>query len=161
RFLSSHALLYVSLADLLTVRDRLESRRDWEVSKAQGTLLDEDEPPPSLEFGDIRARYEARANVRFDDDRFASRAQHVVLLLVEAGGYHTGHAYGERLLRRVQADLADLDPRSYAPDLRVGFTSDIAINTEETEALLTDLSVSSVFVVVLVVAVIAAYFEWW
>jgi hypothetical protein len=43
----------------------------------------------------------------------------------------------------------------------VGFTSDVAINTEETEALVADLMLSSVVVVVLVVAVIITYYEWW
>ena len=163
RFLEGHAPLYMDLADLEAVRQRIEARRDWEASKEQGVLLDEDAVPSPLDFGDIEKKYEERtkATKRFDDDRFASRAQHVVLMLIEVGSFHTGHAYGEALLRRVKGDLAALRPEGYAPGIRIGFTSDVAINVEETEALLADLSFSSGVVVVLVVGVIVFYFEWW
>jgi predicted RND superfamily exporter protein len=162
-FLEAHAPLYMDLADLETLRERVEARRDWEVSKDQGALLDEDEPPPPLDVGDLRKKYEERtkSTKRYDDDRFASREKHTVLLLVEVGSFHTGHTYGAELLQRVKNDLAALCPATYAPALRVGFTSDVAINVEETDALLADLSFSSVLVVVLVVCVIVFYFDWW
>jgi hypothetical protein len=163
RFVEDHAPLYMDLADLETVRTRVEARRDWEASKQQGALLDEDEPPPSLDFGDLEKKYESRTigSHHFDDDHFASREQHTALLLIEVGEFDTGRARGEALLGRVKKDLAALHPDSYAPGLRVGFTSDVAINTEETEALVADLMLSSVVVVVLVVAVIITYYEWW
>jgi hypothetical protein len=163
RFLREHAALYMDVADLETIKQRLEARRDWEASKAQGALLDEDEPPPPLDFHDIRAKYDARTarTHAYVDDRFANPELHTALLLIQAGEFDTGHARGEALLRRVQDDLADLQPARYSRALRVGFTSDVAINVEETRALLSDLSVSSVVVVVLVIAVIVAYFQWW
>ncbi|HXX68052.1 MAG TPA: MMPL family transporter, partial [Polyangiaceae bacterium] len=160
KFVEDHAPLYMDLADLTTIRDRVEARRDWEASKEQGALLDEDEPPPPLEFDDIQKKYDERNLAkRFDDGHFASEKEHCALLLVQAGEFVTG-GRGKALLDRVQADLAALRPAA-APDLRVGFTGDIAINVEETDALLSDLSVSSVLVVVLVVLAIVFYFEWW
>ncbi|HEX3345935.1 MAG TPA: MMPL family transporter, partial [Polyangiaceae bacterium] len=163
RFLEDHAPLYMDLADLETVRTRVEARRDWEASKAQGALLDEDAPPPPLDFDDLQKKYDARTSSshRFEDDRFASRELHVALLLLEVGEFDTGRVHSEALLARVKADVAALHPESYAPGLRVGFTSDVAINTEETQALVADLVVSSIVVVVLVVAVIVLYYEWW
>jgi hypothetical protein len=163
RFLREHAPLYMDVADLETVKQRLEARRDWEASKEQGALLDEDAPPPPLDFDDIQRKYDSRtvSSKKFDDDHFASKTQHTALLLIEVGEFDTGRAHGEALLSRVQADLASMHPESYAPGLRLGFTSDVAINVEETRALLTDLSVSSIVVVVLVVGVIVAYFQWW
>ena len=153
----------MDLADLEAVKARLEARRDWEASREQGALLDEDAPPPPLDFEDIQKKYDGRTagTKRFDDDHFSSASQHTVLLLVELGQFDTGRGQAETLLSRVQADLADLHPERYAPGLRVGFTSDVAINVEETRALLSDLSVSSVVVIVLVVAVIVFYFQWW
>lgn len=162
-FLEDHAPLYMSVEDLETIRTRIEARRDYEASKEQGALLDEDDPPPSLDFGDIEKKYEARGPGagRFDDGRFASKEQHTALLLIEAGGFDTGRSLGAALLRRVQADIAALGPERYAPGLRLGFTSDIAINVEETQALLADLSLSSVLVVVFVVGVLVTYYQWW
>ena len=163
RFLEDHAPLYMDLDDLETVRRRVEARRDWEASKAQGALLDEDEPPPPLDFEDIKRKYDDRAagSRRFADDHFANAEQHAALLLIEVGEFDTGRARGEALLGRVKSDLADLHPDSYAPGMRVGFTGDVAINTEETQALVADLTLSSIVVVVLVIAVIVVYYEWW
>src|ERR1019366_7367423 len=156
RFLEDHAPLYMDLADLETVRQRVEARRDWEASKEQGALLDEDDPPPPLDFDDIEKKYDHRSS-SFEDDHFASRERHTALLLIEVGEFDTGRVHSEALLGRVKSDLGALHPESYAPGLTVGFTSDVAINTEETQALVSDLTLSSIVVVVLVVAVIVLY----
>jgi uncharacterized protein len=163
RFIEDHAPLYVDLDDLRTIRDRIEARRDWRVSKDQGTLLDEDQPPPRTDLQDILARYQERANGgrHFDGDHFASKELHLALLLVELERFDTGRSRAEQLLDRVKHDVADLGPDRYAPGMRVGFTSDIAIHVEERRALLSDLSISSVAVVVLVAAVIVFYYRWW
>jgi len=163
KFVEDHAPLYMDLADLETVRGRIEARRDWEASKETGVLLDDDQTPPPLEFDDIQKKYDdrARGSGRFDDGRYASKDLHVALILIEVGEFGTGRGRAKELLDRVKADLAALRPDGYAPGLRIGFTGDVAINVEETSALVTDLSVSSVIVVVLVVAVIVFYYGWW
>ena len=163
RFLEDHAPLYMDVADLAEVKRRVEARRDWEAAKEQGALLDEDEPPPALQFDDIQHKYDERSSAsrHFDHDHFASAELHVALLLIEVGEFETGHSHGEALVKRVKADIAALDPGTYAPGMRLGFTSDVAINVEETQALVSDLSVSSVMVIVLVVAVIVIYYQWW
>lgn len=160
KFVEDHAPLYMDFADLATIRDRLEARRDWQASKDLGVLLDDDDPPPPLEFGDIQKKYDQRLGAkRFADGHFASEKEHCALILIQAGEFVTG-GRGKALLDRVRADLAALRP-SASPDLRVGFTGDIAINVEETSALLSDLSISSALVVVFVVMAIVFYFEWW
>jgi uncharacterized protein len=163
KFVEDHAVLYAPAADLDDIRKRIEARRDWEVAKEQGALLDPDESPPPLDMDDIQRRFQERNGSprRLDDDRFASRELHLVLMLVELGRFDTGRSRAAQLLDRVQEDAARLGPDRYAPGMRVGFTSDVAINVEETRALLSDLSVSSVLVLVLVVAVILFYYGWW
>jgi len=42
-FVEKHAPLYIELGDLKKIRERIEARRDFEVSHASGTSLDEDE----------------------------------------------------------------------------------------------------------------------
>jgi predicted RND superfamily exporter protein len=164
RFVEDHAPLYMDVADLETVRSRIEARRDWEASKDTGGLLDEDAPPPSVDLHDIEERYRARARgaARYDDDRFSSKELHLSLLLVQIGASTTGGAHrGEALLGRVKADIASLNPAAYSPALRVGFTGDVAINVEETDALKADLTLSSAVVAVLEVVAILLYYRWW
>jgi len=162
-FLEDHAPLYMDLGDLETIAQRVEARRDWEAARETGALLDEDAPAPPLDFDDIQKRYDDRrsATRRFEDDRFASRSLHTALLLIELGQFDMGRGAAQALFDRVKLDATRLNVASYAPGMRVGFTGDVAINVEETSALMTDLSVSSVVVAVLVVVAIAFYYEWW
>ncbi len=61
QFIEDHAPLYMEVADLKTVRDRVESRRDWEASRETGALLDEDESPrPSTSTTSRRSTTSAR-----------------------------------------------------------------------------------------------------
>jgi predicted RND superfamily exporter protein len=162
KFIEDHGPLYMDVADLEEVRRRIEARRDWEASKETGALLDEDDPPPPLDLGDIQKRYDERTRAagRFDDNRYASKELHTALILVEVGEFETGRGRSKKLLERVQADVRSLNPERYAPGMRAGFTGDVAINVEETSALVADLSVSSVLVAVFVAAVIILYYRW-
>jgi len=159
-FIEKHAALYLDLPDLKEIARRIDERHRYEVAKAMGTLLDEDAPPPSIDMSDIEARYKTRvaANER-PHDRFSSAGDHLTMLFVEAGGFSTGVESARALLDRVKAEVAALDPQKHG--FRVGYASDVAISVEELDALVTDLSSTSVLVVLAVMGVIFAYFRWW
>ena len=162
-FLERNAPLYIDLEDLRTIHARVLARRDHEVARAMGTLMDDGEPPPSLDFSDLEKKYRSRvaAGDRFPDGRFSSKELGLTLLLIEAGSTPSGKSKPAALFARVQADLAALGgPGRYAPGLRVGFTGDVATNVEETSALMEDLSLSSVLVIVAVAAAIVLYYRW-
>jgi predicted RND superfamily exporter protein len=163
QFLEDNAPLYLDLADLQTIRARVEARRDYEVAHEMGTSLDDD-APPSIDFKDIKARYEQRLPIgrgKLTGDRFSSAELHTTLLLIEAAHFTTGDDQ-KALLHRVESDLAALGgPDAYAAGMRVGYTGDVAISVEEVSALVADLSLSSVLVIVAVVAAIVIYYRWW
>ncbi|HZU84220.1 MAG TPA: MMPL family transporter, partial [Polyangiaceae bacterium] len=164
-FIERHAPLYVDLSDLEDVLHRIEARRDYEVARESGSLLDDSDPPP-LDVSDIEGKYERRvARERpkgTDSSRFSDATQHITLMFVEAGEFTTGPNQARALLDRVRGDIAALGGAgAYAPGMRVGFSSDVAISVEELEALESDLSVSSILVVVAVVTVIVLYYRWW
>ncbi|MGH7437898.1 MAG: MMPL family transporter, partial [Polyangiaceae bacterium] len=158
--MEDHAPLYMDVDDLIVVRDRIEARRDWEAAKASGALLDTDETPPPVDLRDIEEKYEARAHGpgHFEGTRFSSREMHLSLLLVQV--WATGARGGEALLDHVKADVASLGPATYSPALRIGYTGDVAIDAEETEALKADVTTSSLVVVLLEIAVLLLYYRW-
>ena len=161
-FVEKHAPLYIDLADLKKIRERVEARRDYEVSHATGEALDEDEKPPPIDMSDLEKKYDDRVHATGDaNDRFASADQHVALLYIEAGGFSTGADKARALLDRVKGDVRELDLAKYAPGMQLGYASDVAISVEELEALQTDLSIASVFVILAVMGVIVAYYRWW
>ncbi|MBC8131677.1 MAG: MMPL family transporter, partial [Deltaproteobacteria bacterium] len=161
-FIEAHAPLLVELVDLRTIRERIEDRLRYEYGKRAGTLLDDTGPPP-LDFSDIQQRYLARApTTDLAGDRFASPRLGVSLLLIEAGGFSTSADRAEELIERVRADVRALGgPQAYAPGLKMGFTGDVAISSEETAALMEDLTVSSVLVILAVILALYIYFRWW
>lgn len=166
-FLERNAGLYLDLADLESIRARIVQRRDWEAARVEGTLDEEAaarSPAPALDFSDIQAKYESRTKGRGKTERgrFSSAELHTTLLLVEAGTFSTGTAKGRELLGRVKADLEALGGTdAYAKGMRVGYSGDVAISVEELTALVQDLSLSSVVVVVLVLASLVYTFRWW
>jgi predicted RND superfamily exporter protein len=159
-FVEKHAPLYMDLPDLREILRRVEARRDYDVAKAEGTLLDEDDPPPSVDISDIEKRYDHKVAGE-EGDYMASPELRAAILTVEAGDLTTGAEKDLRLLDRVKADVAALGPDGYVPGLRVGYASDVAINVEELEGLEADLSFASTLVVLAVMAAIVVYYRWW
>lgn len=163
-FLEKHAPIYLDHADLVTVRERIEARRDWEVAKAADQLLDDEEEPPPLDFTDIEKKYEAQAGggERVPTGRFSNKELAHTLLVVDVALFSTGQGKGAELLGRVKRDVAELGgPEKYAAGMRLGYAGDIAIGVEETQALKEDLSLSSVLVLVAVGAALLLYFRWY
>ena len=162
RFIEQHKPLYMDLADLETLRQRIEDRIHYELMKEQDMLLDESEPAPSLDMSDLEKRYQSRLDEPgLSGDRFSSRSLGLTLMLVEMGSYSTGTKKAGALLARVRRDLAELGgPGHYAPGMRVGFTGDVPISVEEMSALVVDLTFSSILVIVLVVIVLVLYYRW-
>ena len=160
-FLKQNAPLYVDLADLKTAKERIADERDREVSKSLDLGLGE-EDVEQLDFSDLQKKYETKGADRFKGGRFSNADQHLTLMLIEVASLTTGSDLGNALFKRVQADLRDLGaPDKYAAGMRIGYTGDVAIDIEELAALVSDLSVSSVVVIVHTLLVILLFFRWW
>ncbi len=164
-FLDRHGALYLDVGDLERIRSRIEARRDFEAAKETGALLDEDTPPPPVELDDLQSRYEKRLGVgheRGDGGRYTSVKDHLTVLVIEVGQYSTGTSTARKLIDRVRGEIAALGgPDRYAAGMRIGFAGDAEISVEELSALVSDLSVSSVIVVVCVLGAIVVYYRWW
>ncbi|HEY3255057.1 MAG TPA: MMPL family transporter, partial [Polyangiaceae bacterium] len=160
-FLKHNAPLYVDLADLKTAKQRIADQRDREVSKSLDLGLGDEEDEP-LDFSDLQKKYDAKGVDRFKDGRFSNADQHLTLMLIEVASLTTGSDLGNALFKRVQTDLKELGGTDkYAPGMRIGYTGDVAIDIEELAALVSDLSVSSVVVILLTLTVILVFFRWW
>ena len=161
-FFEEHAPLYASLDDLRTIEARIAARRDYEVARETGALLDEASPAPPLDFSEIERKYEDLLPRRgqSEEGRYVSADLATAVLLIEVGGFSTSADSGRLLLDRVKEDVRALGPESYGRGMRVGYAGDVAISVEELSALVSDLSTSSVIVIVLVMLVIVVYFRW-
>jgi predicted RND superfamily exporter protein len=161
-FVEKHAAMLAELGDIQTVRQRIEDRIHWEYAQQTGTLLDENEPEPSVDFSDIENKYrEKTAGPELEHDRFSSTRLGTTLMLVDVGGFSTSASRASELIHRVKTDLADLGgPSHYGPGLRVGYAGDVAISAEEMAALVEDLSISFGLVGLIVVVAIVFFYGW-
>jgi predicted RND superfamily exporter protein len=160
-FLKQNAPLYVELADLRTIKERIIEQRDRQVTKSLDLGLGEADDEP-IDFSDLQKKYQERGVDRFNGGRFSSPERHLTLMLIEVASLTTGSDLGNALFARVQADLRALGGTDkYAPGMRIGYTGDVAIDIEELAALVSDLSVSSVVVIVLTLTVILVFFRWY
>ena len=160
-FVEKHAPLLLERPDFDAIRDRLEERLRYEYGKRAGTLIDDSEPPPPLDFSDLEKRYEKQ--VKWGDlpnQRFTSPNLGTSLLLIETA-FSTSARHAKELIGRVRSDMGALGgPDAYAPGMRVGFTGDVAISAEETQALMQDLTLSSLLVVAAVTLALLLFFRW-
>jgi predicted RND superfamily exporter protein len=161
-FVEKHAAMLAQLDDLQTIRARIEDRIHWEYAQQTGTLLDENEPAPSVDFSDIESKYRsAVSGPELEHGRFSSARLGTTLMLVDVGGFSTSTARATELIRRVKDDLGALGgPAHYGPGLRVGYAGDVAISAEESAALVEDLTVSFGLVGLVVIAAIIFFYGW-
>jgi len=161
-FLERHAALLLDPADLKIIGDRLQDRLRYEFGKRAGTLIDDSEPPPPLDFSDVEKRYQQDSRwTELADDRFTSPRLGLSLLLIETGGFSTNARQAKQLLDRVAKDVVALGgPGAYAPGMRLGYTGDVAISAEETSALMQDLTLSSLLVIGAVTLALLLFFRW-
>lgn len=163
-FAETFALQLLDPGDVALLGRAVEERRDWQVTRATGAdLLDDDEdPPPELPLAELRTKYEARYGKQraLPSDRFVSEDGRTVVLLVQASSNATGYAADKALLERVRTDIASLGfPERFAPGMTVGFAGDVATRVEEMEGLGADLGLSGLIVLVLVAAALVSYFR--
>jgi len=142
RFFDENALSYASLEDLQKSHDRIIERYDWEVAKAQGSLVDDEEPPPitadSIEK-ELKARKSAppEKGPTFPNGYYENRdgSYAAVLLRTPVGG----KLKLAELRRRVEAAVAQVNPQRFEPSMIAQYTGDVVTGQEEYERITGDL----------------------
>lgn len=165
QFAERYALQLMDPSDVKKLREAVEARRDFEVSHAMGSdLEDDDEPaakPPELPLEELRQKYQARFGAAAKakaTDRFVSPDGRDLALLVQTSSTSTGFEADRQLLERVQKDVATL---GVPAGTRVGYAGDVATRVEETQGLASDLGLSSAVVGLLVIGSLLWFYRSW
>ncbi len=165
-FAERYALQLMEPSDVRRLRESVEARRDFEVSHAIGSDLDDEDAgaakPPELPLEELRQKYATRFGAKGkanDSDRFVSPDGRDLALLVQTSSTSTGFEYDRRLLEKVKADVVALGgaPRG----TRLGYAGDVATRVEETEGLAADLGMSSAVVGLLVIGSLLWFYRSW
>jgi predicted RND superfamily exporter protein len=146
QFFEKHKLLYADYDDLKKAHDEVVERYDYEVAKAAGTLLDEQDAPPPLSAERIKQRLQGdrgaqKAEKR--DDAYprgyyenAEGTYAAVLVRTPVSGSVRTAAFRQK----VEAVVAEVDPKRFDPSMEVHYTGGLITSAEEYNAIVNDLA---------------------
>jgi predicted RND superfamily exporter protein len=162
QFFKERQALYMDLSDLLKVRNYIEDRIDYEkeLYNPLNIFREEDIPEPKLDFKAMRQKYDQKASSysRFPGGYYATPdGTKRVILVYKPGG--SGMDASIALKAAVTRAVAQINPKSYSPDLEVHYTGGVQDQIEEHDALIADLELSTVIVTIIVTLAMLLFFR--
>ncbi|WP_437321036.1 efflux RND transporter permease subunit [Sorangium sp. So ce385] len=160
RYLSPRAGLYVERDRLTKLRDDIEARYAYEVNKATGALLDEDEPPPEVSARSIEQSLGLNGidAGRYPDGYYQSKDGKTVVVAIRSKVLGSDFAAGSEALRRVREVVDRVRPASFDPGITYGLAGDLQTGIAEYAAINEDLTDVGVAGAVLIAAVVFLYY---
>jgi hypothetical protein len=160
-FFEANKLLYAPLSDVREVHDAVVKRYEYEVGKATGTDLGEEEAPPPINASELRARIAARereASSQYRDGYYLERDGKLIAIVV-----HTAVASGDidrsiELKSRVEAAIARVDPARFDAALKVTLAGDFIEALEENQQVKRDLGEVGAAGIALILGVVFLFY---
>lgn len=164
-FFEDHGLYFLDQADLESVRDRIERRRDWEVTRATGAQLDEDTAPPPLDFSDLEAKYKDRLSLgdaqkeKRDAEYYISADGKMLALLVKPTRLASDFTFCKAVTGDVESVIAGIDKNAYGPGFKVELSGRYKKRVDLQNVIGHDLKVASIAAFVLILLYISFHFR--
>lgn len=147
QFFEKNKLLYAKYDDLKKAHDEIVERYDYEVSKASGSLLDDDDVPPPISAESIKQRLQGGngepAKAEKKDDAYprgyyesADGTYAAVLVKTPV----SGSVQTAEFRKKVEAVVAEVDPKRFDPSMEVLYTGGLITSSEEYNAIINDLA---------------------
>ncbi len=169
RFFDDNKWLYADLADLEEADQTLEQQ----ISIASGMVDDlssgaeraSGDPKPekkqALGMESFRERWKARADKKddFPTGYFATEDGRMVGVRIVSPTTGTGDRAGDILYDEVARLVADLDPKSFHPEMRVGLAGDIPNAKAEKESIVSEAATATAIATLLILFGVFAYFR--
>lgn len=161
-FFEDRALYYLSTEDLSEVQRRLKERERYErrMKNPMFVRLD-DEPAPSIDFGDITAKYAGSSHDRLagDGERYyLDPSARVVALLAKPAGTSVDLDYAKQIVGRVEDFVASQDLSAY-PGLTVATTGTYKKKIDQQTQITADVAWASSIALLLMVLYLAFHFR--
>ena len=162
-FVRDHKHLYASLDILERLRDALQDRHDTERLKNNPLWVDLLEDDEREDIDDILDELEAESDEgeeksqKFPDGYYQHEDGDLVAMFVRSQIGGDANAAG-RIIGRAQAEIDNLNPTSYGPDLKVTLSGDVIIADEEQQAIAEELILATAITVTTVLLLIVLFF---
>ena len=152
--------LFIELPDLINIRNYVRDRISYEKRVAFNIFPEADPPPkPQLDVDKLKSKYQERASeyTHFPDSYYTTPDENVHLLVAYMPGKGLENAH--RIKAAVVKAVAELNPKSFSPDMEIKYTGNVENLIEESAALVADLEFSTVVVLVLEVLALLIFYR--
>ena len=143
RFFEEEKLYYADLEDLRKAHTEIIERYDYEVAKAQDTLIDDEDPPDPISAESIKQRLLGKRAEKSDEpDPYPNgyyQSQDGKLIAVLIRTPVSGKVQTAEFRKRVEDAVAEVDPSRFDSSMQVRYTGDLITSSEEYDAVVRDL----------------------
>jgi predicted RND superfamily exporter protein len=159
-FIKPRAGLYTGKKNLEELRDRIEARYAYEVSKESGFGIDTDEAPPEVDAESVKSLLGVKAGdeQRYPGGYYQSADGKTVVIAIRCGVVGSDFARAEKALAKVGAVIAQVNPKSFDPAATWGLTGDLAIGLAEFKLINRDLTSIGIAGALLILSVVFLYY---
>ncbi len=156
QYFDDRRLLYMDLADLKTVRQRVQKKISFEKQRANPLFIDVTDEDYKLDLSDIEKKYEGENVFR---DYYVSKDGRELVLLVKPNGLAGDLAFSRRLVAEAEDAVAKVDPAKYSPSLKVSYTGRYKKQIDLNDQLQRDLKWTGAGATALVLLLLVLYFK--
>lgn len=159
-FLTPRAGLYAEQDKLEKLRDDVNARFEYEVSKASDTLLEDTEPPPEINEKSLRESFELKDidENRWPDGYYQSKDGKTLVVAVRSKVLGSDFEGGTEALRRIREVVDRVNPSSFDPAIQYGFAGDLQTGISEYTAINKDLTDVGILGAALIAGVVLLYY---
>lgn len=164
KFFEDHRYLYMDLPDLETLYDRLSSRIQREKLKHSGLYLSfetAEEEKEAFSTDDLEQKYKKKAGAygeTIEGYLFGEKGR-LMVIVIRPPGSATGIDFSRRLVAQLENTVKELNPSSFHPSLKVGFTGKFKRVLYEYQTLINDIVSTALLCVCLVGLAVYIYYR--
>lgn len=156
KYFDDRRLLYMDLADLETVKARINKKIQSEKQKANPLFIDLLDTDYKLDLSDIEKKYEGNDIFR---DYYVSKDGRELVLLVKPAGLAGNLAFSRKLVADAEAAVARVNPAKYHPSIKVSYTGRFKKQIDLNDQLQRDLTRTGGGSLALVIILLVLYFK--
>jgi len=149
-FIKKHALLYLSVSDLLKIEKELETRIDKEKAKLNPFYIDlladeEDSEDSTSIFKEALDKY-----AYLNREHLLNREQNLLVLLIKPVDVAANLKFTTRLVEKIESHIHALKPETFGKGLKVSLSNRYATRVHENEMIKKDLKFISILSAILI-----------
>lgn len=143
QFFERNKVMYANINDVRELHDEVLDRYDYEIAKARGDYVDEEDAPTPLSADEIEKRIRAKAGNamqsvdRFPDGYYMDKEGTIIALFIRTP--ITEDNEKDVFRKEVERIVADVNPQSFNPSMQVNYTGNFVTSAEEYNTIVSDL----------------------